>query len=610
MEGKDAVEFEKCAKDFFHFAENHIKIRDYKADVFPKSNSFKPFKTQSFHRDLFTLYETERFVITKKFRQGGFTTFNAIYALWKCMFDLDKKILLVAKTDREAISIQHIIKNAIENLPEWMKPQLGINNHHEKEFLDTGGKIWCMSPIAARSRAVDYLFIEEAAFISNMEEHWNAVYPVIATGGKCFVSSTINGTGNWFHKTWESAVNNLNKFVTFSPDYGEHIDFQNQKWVDQIKKNLGETKFKQEFECIFYDVKSKEFVDIKPNQKETKVMEDLDFNIRTKEQLEKSNNHKQYKCEEKLLIERWDKVGMLQNLHNPRKGFTAVMMENQCLLNERMSDTGDVAQFKRISIPLVYRIASAMKCLDLVAVQPSLRPVSMMYIGQSNNLKEVEVVCNTKKFKAVWCYEQLQDLRSQHNIDQEKELTAVLAEQIAMEQDRAVIFDIFKGAAVKKTIEFQNLLGTPDQRVKTAELQFSNTIRELHDLYGKPTCNWIVIAPELKLILKIKENKQQACCFSSSLAVNEVGIWKMDDENELKVFVDPLMYPGSAVMGYKGEEPSDSGYLLSTYVPLMQTPVVLDPDSFNPRKGLLTREFAKLVDPTYYATFTLNGIVI
>jgi hypothetical protein len=40
----------------------------------------------------------------------------------------------------------------------------------------------------------------------------------------------------------------------------------------------------------------------------------------------------------------------------------------------------------------------------------------------------------------------------------------------------------------------------------------------------------------------------------------------------------------------------DSGYFYCPYVPLTQTPVVLDPESFCPRKGILTRYGKKLLE--------------
>jgi hypothetical protein len=47
-------------------------------------------------------------------------------------------------------------------------------------------------------------------------------------------------------------------------------------------------------------------------------------------------------------------------------------------------------------------------------------------------------------------------------------------------------------------------------------------------------------------------------------------------------------------MGYKGDSYMDSGYFYCPYVPLTQTPTVLDPDSFTPKKGIMTRYGKKL----------------
>lgn len=51
-----------------------------------------------------------------------------------------------------------------------------------------------------------------------------------------------------------------------------------------------------------------------------------------------------------------------------------------------------------------------------------------------------------------------------------------------------------------------------------------------------------------------------------------------------------------------------SGYFFAPYVPLIQTPVVLDPASFSPRKGIITRYGKKLLKQgaQYYAKKTIK----
>ena len=55
------------------------------------------------------------------------------------------------------------------------------------------------------------------------------------------------------------------------------------------------------------------------------------------------------------------------------------------------------------------------------------------------------------------------------------------------------------------------------------------------------------------------------------------------------LFVDP-MYPTDEIMvGYKGANAMDAGLIHAPYIPLQQLPTITDPESFQPRKGILTR---------------------
>src|SRR5574340_1555498 len=81
---------------------------------------------------------------------------------------------------------------------------------------------------------------------------------------------------------------------------------------------------------------------------------------------------------------RWNKTGLLKSVGGDLdsdyvRKCTAVMLENQRLFNEVSTDTGDVAQFKRISIPLVRRIYPQLIANKIVSVQPLLGPTGLVY---------------------------------------------------------------------------------------------------------------------------------------------------------------------------------------------------------------------------------------
>ena len=76
----------------------------------------------------------------------------------------------------------------------------------------------------------------------------------------------------------------------------------------------------------------------------------------------------------------WSKTGILKGIEDPFvRSATAVLLENQRLINETSTDTSDVAQFKRISIPLVRRIYPQLIANKIVSVQPLLGPTGLVY---------------------------------------------------------------------------------------------------------------------------------------------------------------------------------------------------------------------------------------
>jgi hypothetical protein len=83
----------------------------------------------------------------------------------------------------------------------------------------------------------------------------------------------------------------------------------------------------------------------------------------------------QYLSEARILENKWAKTKILEGIKDRNvRSATAVLMENQRLMNEAMTDTGDIAQFKRISIPLVRRIYPQLISNKIVSRSAAARP--------------------------------------------------------------------------------------------------------------------------------------------------------------------------------------------------------------------------------------------
>jgi len=78
-------------------------------------------------------------------------------------------------------------------------------------------------------------------------------------------------------------------------------------------------------------------------------------------------------------------------------------------------------------------------------------------------------------------------------------------------------------------------------------------------------------------------------------------------QNRWRIVVDPLFPANKILMGYKGNQFFETGYVHAPYIPLIQTNVLMDPNDFTPRKGFMTRYGKKLISGDFYITVTITA---
>lgn len=238
----------KCMKSFSYFCHKFVKI------LHP-TKGLVPFVNFKYQNRVTADYESHRFNIISKFRQGGLTTVTLLYGLYKALFTLDFSMMLISKSDREAVEAGYIVDRAVENLPDWVRPKKdGKWNDHLKQVTETGGSLRFYSPEAARGKSVAFICLDEAAFIDDMDKHWRAMYPVLSTGGRCSIISTVNGTGNYYYELYMGAKEKRNKFHIIDIDYDEHPFYNSKKnpeWAEEQRAQLGEKGFLQEILRVF-----------------------------------------------------------------------------------------------------------------------------------------------------------------------------------------------------------------------------------------------------------------------------------------------------------------------------------------------------------------------
>jgi hypothetical protein len=237
------------------------------------------------------------------------------------------------------------------------------------------------------------------------------------------------------------------------------------------------------------------------------------------------------------------------------------------------------------------------------------------------------ITAKTKKLKAVWTPEFAQDLAAYQNIDAEAELTNIMSEYISMEIDLEILDMLIEDAAagteywsaINNTVitsptslpstlasGYYNTQGQWFQTLGTKIQKLSNRI---HQLTLRGGANFLVTSPTVATILEsipgfASTNNGEAEQMEYAFGVQKVG----SVNGRYKVYKNPYMTENLILLGYKGSQFLESGAVFAPYIPMIMTPLVYDPDTFTPRKGLLTRYAKKMLRPEFYAKIYINGL--
>ena len=211
-----------------------------------------PFKTFDYQTDLLEDFQDYRFNIVLKARQIGISEICAAYIAWMMLFHKEKNILVLATKLATATNLVKKVKRIIKNLPDWVRISSIIIDNRTSFELSNGSQIKASSTSidAGRSEALSLLVIDEAAHVEGLAELWTALYPTLSTGGRCIALSTPKGVGNWFHKTYVDAIQQLSDFHAVKLTWNVHPE-RDIEWFEKETKNMSRRQIAQELECEF-----------------------------------------------------------------------------------------------------------------------------------------------------------------------------------------------------------------------------------------------------------------------------------------------------------------------------------------------------------------------
>ena len=241
------------------------------------------------------------------------------------------------------------------------------------------------------------------------------------------------------------------------------------------------------------------------------------------------------------------------------------------------------------------------------------------------SMQSQAITAKTKKLKAAWTPEFAQDLNAYQNLDAEAELTNIMSEYISLEIDLEILDMLIADAPTANT-EYWSAINNVTATATTAPTQslgFYNTqgawfqtlgtkinkiSNKIHQLTLRGGANFMVVSPTVSTILEsipgFAANGNGAEDMEYAFGVQKAGAFN----SRYTVYKNPYMTENVVLVGFRGKQFLEAGAVFAPYIPLIMTPLIYDPNTFTPRKGLLTRYAKKMLRPEFYGKVYISGL--
>jgi hypothetical protein len=215
------LEWRRCATDEAYFLQNYVYIPS-EEDVRGRVK----FEMFDYQHDLLGLFKNNRFVVSLKARQLGYTTLAMAHSLWLAFFRPGATVLIVSRNQKSSNKNLAQARLAYQFLPQWMKeraPQVDSDSTDGMVFRFSDGMQSRMKAAPATEgvfagETATLVIWDEAGLVepaSRQEDVLRTLLPTTDAGGSMLIISTSRGSYNRFAKTYRAAKRGISQFVPF-----------------------------------------------------------------------------------------------------------------------------------------------------------------------------------------------------------------------------------------------------------------------------------------------------------------------------------------------------------------------------------------------------------
>ena len=343
---------------------------------------------------------------------------------------------------------------------------------------------------------------------------------------------------------------------------------------------------------------------------------------------------------------------LLEGLQGNRRASMAVCLENtRRYLAEAATagatSSGNVATLNRVILPVIRRVMPTVIANEIIGVQPMTGPVGQIHTlrvryadggdnvvageealspfkiasaysgnntdatpraaatsaleGQPGKRMSIQILkapveAKSRKLSARWTFEAAQDAQAQQGIDIEAEIMAALAQEITAEIDQEILASLRGLASVEETYDQSLVSGTAtfvgDEHAALA-IQVNRVANLIAQRTRRGAGNWAVVSNQALTILQSATTSAFARTTEGTFEAPTNTKFVGTLNGAMRIYVDAYKSDtdnaNQVLIGYKGPSEADAPAFYCPYIPLMSSGVVLDPNTFEPVVGFLTR---------------------
>ena len=313
------------------------------------------------------------------------------------------------------------------------------------------------------------------------------------------------------------------------------------------------------------------------------------------------------------------------------------------------TSAGNIATLNRVILPVIRRVMPTVIANEIIGVQPMTGPVGQIhtlrvryadgvgsgdvvtageealspfkiaaaYSGNNSatpgadltsrlegtpgkrmsiQILKTPVEAKSRKLSARWTFEAAQDAQAQQGIDIEAEIMAALAQEITAEIDQEILASLRSLASVEETYDQALVSGTAtfvgDEHAALA-IQINRVSNLIAQRTRRGSGNWAVVSNQALTILQSATTSAFARTTEGTFEAPTNTKFVGTLNGAMRIYVDAYMSDtvdaNQVLIGYKGTSEADAAAFYCPYIPLMSSGVVLDPATFEPVVGFLTR---------------------